>query len=276
MPSPFPGMDPYLEGSAWQSFHGQYIAELARQLAPKIRPKYLALMGERELVSLGRSDEDDDDGKEDEGLVRGNLYPDVAVAEVAEATETPAAGGGTSVLAAPVHVRTLINDPPPDWVLEIRDAEQRRLVTLIELLSPSNKRGDDHAAYLAKRNHALRSPAHLVEIDLLHHGRRLPMRDPLPPAPYYVFVSRAGQRPVTGVWPIRLETRLPAVAVPLLRPDPDARLDLQDAFDQVYDTIGYDLVLKSRYADDPPVHLPDDELAWVRKRLAAAGRRAST
>ena len=47
MPSPFPGMDPYLEGSPWMSFHSQLCAEIARQLTPKLRPRYLARLTER-------------------------------------------------------------------------------------------------------------------------------------------------------------------------------------------------------------------------------------
>lgn len=266
MPSPFPGMDPYLESSAWASFHGQFVAELARQLAPKLRPKYLALMGEREAISVAPPLGSDDDGDGDV------MYPDVAVAEAAsDVGGAGAGGGGAATLVAPVQVRTVVGEPVPEWVLEIRDAERRRLVTLIEVLSPSNKRGDDYAAYVNKRNHALVSPAHLVEIDLLRGGKRVPMLDPLPPAPYFVFVSRSRRRPETGVWPVALASRLPEVPIPLLSPDPDARLDLQQAFTNVYDGLGYDLILRQRYAGHLPANWPEPDLVWIRQTLAEAG-----
>lgn len=41
MPSPFPGMDSYLEGSEWSSLHVELSSEIARQLAGKLRPNYI-------------------------------------------------------------------------------------------------------------------------------------------------------------------------------------------------------------------------------------------
>ena len=41
MPSPFPGMDPYLEGTEWQSFHADLCSQMGRQLAPLLQPKYI-------------------------------------------------------------------------------------------------------------------------------------------------------------------------------------------------------------------------------------------
>jgi Protein of unknown function (DUF4058) len=146
-------MDPYLEGSLWQSVHFQLATEIARQLAPKLRPRYLALTPER------------------------------FVYEVPEAV--------------------------PHVSVEIRDAANRLLVTAIEVLSPTNKRGDGRAEYLAKRQRLLRSTAHLVEIDLLREGQRVPMMRPLPSAPYFILVGRADVRPDTDVWPVRLDEPLP-------------------------------------------------------------------
>jgi hypothetical protein len=155
--------------------------------------------------------------------------------------------------------------------VEIRDVAQRRLVTAIELLSPTNKRGDGHAEYLTRRLQFLHSPAHLVEIDLLQQGRRVPMRDPLPAVPYFVFVSRAELRPLLDVWPIRLQDPLPVVKVPLLPDDDDVNLDLQAAFTNIYDLLGYDLAVNC--AQPPEVRLPPDETAFVEERLRAAGLR---
>ena len=261
MPSPFPGMDPYLEGPDWQSFHTVLIAEFGRQLTPKLLPKYVTLVGQREVLTIRGPDGEPADA---------TMYADVAIAKpaAAVAADEGELTGGVAV-AAPARVRTVIGQPAAERFLEIRDAKDRRLVTLIEVLSPTNKRGNGHLAYVDKRNHVLRSDTHLIEVDLHHAGHRVPMRDTLPPAPYYALVSRADDRPMTEVWPIPLDARLPEIPVPLAAPDADVRLDLQRALDSVYDDLGYRVVLD--YSEAPAVRLNQRALAWVRGRLDAAG-----
>ena len=115
------------------------------------------------------------------------------------------------------------------------------------------------------------STAHLVEIDLLHQGQRVPMQQPLPPAPYYVLVGRAESRPLTDVWSIPLAAPLPAIQAPLSPGDADVPLDLQLALTTVYDLLGYDLAVN--YAQPSEVPLPPAEAEWVDQRLRAAGLR---
>ena len=98
MPSPFPGMDPYLEGPSWMSFHGQFIAEIARQLAPRLRPKYVALMDERIVW---------DSPQYDVQIGDVERRPDVAVMELPVAGPSAA---GTATMAAPVSMVTVM--PP--------------------------------------------------------------------------------------------------------------------------------------------------------------------
>src|SRR5262245_40209073 len=95
MPSPFPGMDPYLEGARWMTVHAQLTAEIARQLAPKLRPKYVALTTERFVL-------DNADGV---AVATSTRYPDVAVA--------PTGRGGTiaattTAVPTPLHLETVI------------------------------------------------------------------------------------------------------------------------------------------------------------------------
>lgn len=209
MRSPLPGMDPYLEGSSWMNFHAQLSAEIARQLVPKLRPKYVALLTERFILeSVGQLS------------------------------------------------------------VEIRDRAARRLVTEIELLSPTNKRGSGRDEYMNKRQQILDSSAHLLEIDLLRHGQRVPMRQPLPSTPYFIFLSRAELRPMSDIWPIALESPLPTVPVPLLHGDPDVALDLQAALTSVYDACGYDYVIN--YRIPPEIPLASEQMTWVENRLRAA------
>ena len=96
---------------------------------------------------------------------------------------------------APLELATIIPSPIPHVTVEIRDTANRQLVTAIEVLSPINKRGDGRAEYLAKRRRILLSTAHLLEIDLLRQGQRVPMQQPLPRSPYFIFLSRGEKEP---------------------------------------------------------------------------------
>ncbi|MFQ5859343.1 MAG: DUF4058 family protein [Anaerolineae bacterium] len=256
MPSPFPGMDPYLEGSLWTSVHFSLSAEIARQLASKLRPRYLVLPAERFVMEIPES----------VAVTTADIYPDVSVSD-ADAKPLSSGSGGAAVAPAPLRLATVIPSPVPHVTIEIRDTASRILVTAIEVLSPTNKRGNGREEYLAKRQRILLSTAHLMEIDLLRTGERVPMQQPLPDAPYFVFLSRAESRPLTEVWPIALNEPLPVVPVPLLAGDPDVPLDLQLAFTTVYDELGYDLAVD--YTRRPEVALEGEAATWVEERLRA-------
>ena len=259
MPSPFPGMDPYLEGPMWSSVHSALCNEIARHLTPKLRPKYIALGNERHVLSVTEAWAEQEEPA-------GDQYPDVAILRSANSgTSTPFGSAGA---AAPVEVATLIPSRVPHVTIEIRDVAERRLVTSIEVLSPTNKRGDGYDEYVQKRNRVLVSKTHLIEIDLLRQGRRVPAERPLPPAPYYVFLSRAERRPVMQVWPIQVNQPLPPIPVPLLPGDQDVSLDLQQVLVTTYDAHGYDLAVD--YTQPPRVPLPPAEAAWVRQQLERA------
>jgi hypothetical protein len=234
-------MDPYLEGELWTTVHSQLAAEIARQLAPQIAPRYVARTEKRFIIAA----------PEDLEEAEISIYTDVGVrtAQSKPRSKGPAA---RVVLEAPLVMPTLMEEKSPHYWIEIRDARRRMLVTAIEILSPFNKRGHGRSEYLRKRDALLTSPAHLIEIDLLRKGRRLPMRRKLPEAEYFVFVSRAGQRPLTGIWPVRLQDPLPDVPVPLLKDDSDAVLDLQAALANVYDCLRYDLEVDYRHPPDIP------------------------
>jgi hypothetical protein len=145
--------------------------------------------------------------------------------------------------------------------VEVRDRRNRELVTVVELLSPANKRpGFDRDQYLAKREQILGSTAHLVEIDLLRGGKPMPAVD-RPNCDYSVMVSRVEQRPDAGFWPIGLRSPLPEIPVPLRPPDTDARLDLQAIAHRLYDAAGYEDYI---YTGDPDPPLAPEDLAWAR------------
>jgi len=144
------------------------------------------------------------------------------------------------------------------------------LVTVIEILSPVNKRGEGWRDYVDRRTELLQTRTHLLEIDLLRQGTRIPLVGQLPPASYYVYLSRTQRRPRTQVWPVQLRDRLPAVPVPLLSPDPDVPLDLQAAVTACFDLVGYERLLDYA-APPPPPPLSESDAAWAAEVLHAAG-----
>jgi hypothetical protein len=246
-------MDPYLEGSLWMSVHTQLSVEIARQLIPRLRPRYVALTPERFVFDVF----------EEVAVTTRTTIPDVGVVDTGRgAGPSP----GAAVITAPaLHLETEVPIAVPHVTVEIRDTANRQLVTAIEVLSPTNKRGEGRTEYLAKRRRLLLSTAHLMEIDLVREGHRVPMRQPLPSVPYFVFLSRAERRPLTDIWPIPFDQPLPVVPVPLLEGDPDVALDLQQALTNVYDLFGYELLID--YTRPPEMAMPLEAAAWAEEVL---------
>lgn len=248
MPSPFPGMNPYIEQEeVWHDFHERFMPAAAEFLLPQVRPNYIVKLDEHAYIH---------ELPMEERRLLGR--PDVAVVHGRDAASSHPAG---SAVEAPVYgIVPLAVDVERQTFIEIRDRASRELVTVIELLSPSNKLSD-REQYLGKREGFLRSNVHLVEIDLLRGGPRMPV-DGLPPCDYYTMVSRAGERPRAGLWPISLRESLPTLPIPLRAPDADARLDLQQIVHRVYDAAGYHDYI---YAVAPAPALSAEDAAWARQ-----------
>jgi hypothetical protein len=132
------------------------------------------------------------------------------------------------------------------------------------LLSPSNKTSD-REQYLAKRRQFLASQVHLVELDLVRGGPRLPLQN-LPKCDYYAIVSRAEERPRVGLWPLRLRDRLPVIPIPLRSHEPEARLDLQEVLHLVYDAAAYEDYI---YKGEPEPRLRPADAKWARQFVPA-------
>lgn len=255
MPSPFPGMNPYLETpGVWDMAHSQIINEIQHHLTAQVRPRYFVRLETRIYVH-------EPDGN-------GNGY--VGDADVGVRISTPPQPGPVAVasLTPPLYA-TL-----PAWYeiekskyLEIHDRRGNDVVAVIELLSPSNKySGPDREQYLAKRREVLRSRAHLIELDLLRGGPRLPPM-PEPDCDYCAFVSRVEERPRVGIWHWTLRDAIPLIPIPLRAPDSDAQLDLKAVIDRVYDDGGY---AEDIYRTAPEPRLAPDDAAWAAQFLPAS------
>jgi hypothetical protein len=288
--SPFPGMDPYLEApDVWPDFHDALAAIIRAYLNNLLPAPYYARLQKRpELgIVLGT------------GLLQ-HIVPDVTVlrhtlSEARLAYQTPPAAGeqdrstAVAVLDQPrreptagVEVRIDVA-PLQHHFVEILDGERgHKLVTLIEIVSPSNKRpGPDRRAYEAKQQDVLASDANLIELDLLRGGRRLLPYPDLTAAvdvlapDYLVLLNRSALR--QGSWmdytlyPIRLREPLPCIPVPLAGQDPDVLLDLQVAANRVCREGPYRRMIDYRAEPDPP--LGENDAAWADDLLRTAGLR---
>jgi hypothetical protein len=268
MPSPFPGMDPYLEHPVrWPGLHHRLIGQISDALNAVLPPQYIADIGERLYVVQGRR----------------SIYPDAFLIErPLPAPPVGPTGGSTAVLAAsdPPLVITAQPEERREAFVEIIAAEdQSQVVTVIEVLSPTNKAAgsEGRRQYLEKQSALLASQTHLIEIDLLRQGEytvAAPRDGLLTPVPwdYLVSLHRGRQCGQFAVWPIPLRERLPRIDVPLADADPDVVLDLQAVFSRSYDQGPY--ARRVDYRQDPPAPLRRADAEWADELLRQRGLRA--
>jgi hypothetical protein len=256
-------MDPFIEACGrWEDFHPKLIAEIERALAAVLPDRYFVSLGARSYVVLA-----DTEGKDFKPFL-----PDVGVATPAAerpAQSTPAAVAEAAEEGA-VSMEAFIATEFRETFVEIHENEpDERLVTCIEVLSPSNKRrgSEGWERYVRKRSALLLGAASLVELDLLRGGQRMPMVSPWPDSPYTLLVCRQHRAPRCTVWPAHFRKPLPAVPIPLSPPDADVRLDLQALVAAVYARSHYERRLDYSQALKPPP--TGDDAAWVAERLQA-------
>lgn len=256
MPSPFPGMDPYVEATgAWQTFHHAFLSVCADQLNERLPRAYAAVLNERVQLL----------GSEEPQVPTRVAGPHVTL--LRNPGMRPGPGSGSASVATlepqtlPQEVEWL--DPPRQLYVEVVTLPEQRVVSHIELLSPSNKRRGlgDRIAYLAKRRSVLHHRVHLVEVDLLLGGDRLPLLAPLPAGDYFAFVTRREAPHQCEVYAWGLREALPTIPVPLEPENLDTPLDLGPAFARVYDRGRYPQLL--RYDASPPPSLRAADRTWA-------------
>jgi len=272
MPSPFPGMDPYLESPDWfPDLHDGMITFIKGELQARLPKSYYARSRQHVWLGLEHRDhvEPDVDVLRSGGAKRRRRDADSGGVAVAE----PVTSGPVVV-----SVGMIMGDPEHEPFLEIhrRQGPDDVVVAIVEILSPSNKTPGDHGrnVYVAKQQETLFSQVHLIEIDLLRagtHATAVPLDLALAEAgsfDYHVCVHRSDHFTDFFVYPIKLESKLPVIAVPLLPGDQDVALDLQAAFDRAYDVGPYDRAVHYDMVTVEPPLRPDQQ-EWVKARLAA-------
>lgn len=252
MPRPFPGMDPYIEYQGnWQDFQNRLNAELCNALGARMPDDYVARVDERiEVVGF--------DGPEGRSFL-----PEVLVASREDGRST---GGGTAVATIePTFVEVLglrHEEVRHTWV-EIRRLPDLELVTVIEVLSPFLKIGKRRLEYLEDRNPFRTRKIHLVEIDLLLGGLRVPTRPPLRAGHYFAVVARGPNLPTAEVYAWTLRDRVPPIPIPLRAPDPDVLIDVQELVDRIYDLGRYGRTLRHDLPLPEGVPLHPEDRAWA-------------
>jgi hypothetical protein len=193
MNSPFPGMDPYLE-QYWPDVPARLILYACDQLEDQLPGSLIARVEER--IVFEREDEEP-----------RAVYPDVKIAEHEQRLPGPRAGGRTAVIEPViVHYR---GEPATETYINILEpGPGQRLVTVIELLSPSNKfPGEGQRQYRKKQRELRDAQVSMVEIDLLRGGERV-LNLPAARIPrkvrtaYQVCVHRGWQTDVYAIYPV--------------------------------------------------------------------------
>ena len=254
MESPFPGVDPFVEGYRWQPFHNSLIVAAHHAVLAQLPDGYDCEL-EVDVILRERSAEERLLGRAD-WAVRGGPSRDPG-------------GGGTAVAEAPRrNAFAVAAIEEEEWLsLRLTDRDHRRVVGVVELLSSSNKSGSDRERYLQKRQDVERSDAHLVEIDLLRRGRHMPLREEVE-SPFLALVSRAEERPELDLWPFDLRDPLPTIPIPLLGDDPPVMLDLGEVYRTTFSEGQYH---RRVYGAPPSPPLDPPDAAWAAELLTAAG-----
>ncbi len=267
MPSPFPGMDPFIEvNPRWEGFHAWFVRKLAEQALPRAREFGCWIDVERSVYQREPSGETMLVGEPDQSVGVDASIPAWSLTS----------SGGTVALAEPRAIHEVGLDPTnlervkQDSLVVRELGAFQRVLAVVEVLSPANKSGNYVPRYLEKRRRLLASPAHFMEIDFLRGGSN-PSRQlfrELPPTPYFIFVARK-----TGLgrneegYPLTLQDPLPMIGLPLGPPRPDLPLDLAAAF-----RAAYDLSIRPgsiHYRESPPEpRLTEADTDWLKGVLA--------
>ncbi len=261
MPNPFPGMNPYLENpEIWPEVHHLLISSLPESLNPQLLPRYRVAI-EKRIYWMSESDA---------------VFVGIPDATVARSRTTPNPSNAPVAVATPPATPITVTVPMPmefrEGYLEVRDTTTQEVVTVIEVLSPANKRpGKGRELYEEKRLQVLGSRTHLVEIDLLRRGEPMPILGSELQGHYRILVSRSEHRPRADLYRFNLSDPIPAVPLPLRPEDEEPVIDIGALLTQVYDRAGYEVAID--YSREPVPPLSQAEIEWMDELLRQQGLR---
>lgn len=252
MPTPFPGVDPYLERRGlWEEVHAALIVDIQDFLIPLLRPRYRVAIERRTYLALLPPPEQRT-GKSDVLVMASRQGASSAIPSTLEA----------------VAVEPLIGELPlPEEVLEryleVRDVATQEVITVIEVLLPTNKTtSEGRSQYEQKRLKVLSSLTNLVEIDLIRAGEPFAMTVARP-GDYRIIVSRSQHRPQAYIYPFGIRDPIPDFPIPLRPGEVEPALPLNQILHARYDKGAYDLAIDYSQPPDPP--LPAAEAEWAKQ-----------
>lgn len=256
MPSPFPGMNPYLEDSAyWSSVHHWLITEIARVLNQKLAPKYVVAVEVRI---------DETSGEKSTLIgVPDKIIPKSSAASIKSSDSKVAVAVPSN---RPLTIELSLTKTIKQGYLEVRRVATGEVITTIEILSPINKNvGESRIKYQKKRQHILSSNTNFVEIDLLRQGNSMISLNQNIERDYRILVSPSEQRPQAYLYAFNLQDLIPVFTVPLRPEDPEIILDLQSILHQIYDQGRYDLMIDYKQEIIPA--LSNTDAIWAENIL---------
>ena len=225
MPSPFPGMNPWMEApELWPGVHAALISEIRSRLNSVMPARYFADVEERIILC-----------DVDDPMIR-LIVPDVTVRESSAPVTTDSGSSATATITPALQAH--IAEPQfKERRIVIQTSDSKSIVTAIEILSPANKlKGSaSRTSYLSKRRDLLQSEVHFIEIDMFRAGNHTEPAAGKGRADYLIWLSRSQDRTNVDYWPTTLESLLPTIPIPLLPGDADVPLNLQAVLHDVFD-----------------------------------------
>lgn len=260
MPSPFPGVDPYLENpELWTEVHHRLITAISIAIESGLSRKYRVAIEKRTYLIDGG-----------ESILVG--IPDVSIySQKSAITQT------SSTATLPTQDESVtVTIPMPQEVregyLEVRDVTTGNVVTAIEVLSPTNKRDrKGREIYEAKRMEVLSSSTHLVEIDLLRGGKPMPILNNIPQKDYRILVSSSERRPQAQLYAFSVREQIPKFLLPLQSGDAQMWVDLQSLLAQIYEQARFDMAINYTLETVPPLN--EQDRVWADALLREKGLR---
>jgi hypothetical protein len=251
--NPFPGMSPYFQAK-WENVHHWILSAIYRAISEELPSDLMVRVEERAQVAESEQD----------------YRPDVAIAEPWQRGFPPLwtpedASASRLAITEPTVIYV---EPEKERWLEIRDV-RGRVITVIEVLSPTNKSEGGWRAYRQKQQDFLAAGINLIEVDLIRGGQHV-VAVPLErfSSPLICVARQFPGYNRREIYPCPLREPLPTIRVPLRAGDPDVPLAFQPIIDECYRTGRYWLADYRRPLDPP---LSDEDSTWVNERLRAAG-----